>query len=126
MITREQYAEYLAAFNSNDFAGFTKFYADDVVLELPVATLRGRQAIVDFYTTVKAKVRETLTIGQFVSDERGLAVEADTVFEAIADAPDFVVRPMKKGDRLHSVSFIFYEVRDGKFSRIRSARFKMD
>jgi hypothetical protein len=125
MITREQYAEYLAAFNRNDFAGFTKFYADDVVLELPVATLKGRQAIVDFYTKVKAKVRETLTIGQFVSDEHGLAVEADTVFLATEDAPDFIVRPMKKGESIHSVSFIFYEHRNGKFTRIRSARFKM-
>jgi ketosteroid isomerase-like protein len=125
MITREQYAEYLAAFNRNDFAGFTKFYADDVVLELPVATLKGRQAIVDFYAKVKEKVRETLTIGQLIIDEKGLAVEADTVFEAIADASDFVVRPMKKGERLHSVSFIFYEHRDGKFTRIPSARFKM-
>lgn len=125
MITREQYAEYLAAFNRNDFAGFAKFYADDVVLELPVATLRGRQAIVEFYTKVKGQVRETLTVGQFVSDEHGLAVEADTEFLAIADAPDFIVRPMKKGDVIRSTSFIFYELRDGKFSRIRSARFKM-
>ncbi|HEY5210006.1 MAG TPA: nuclear transport factor 2 family protein [Stellaceae bacterium] len=125
MITREQYAEYLAAFNKNDFAGFTKFYAEDVVLELPVATLKGRQAIVDFYAKVKQSVRETLTVGQFISDAHGLAVEAETEFLAIADAPDFIVRPLKKGEAIHSVSFIFYEYRDEKFTRIRSARFKM-
>jgi len=125
MITREQYAEYLAAFNKNDFAGFTKFYADDVVLELPVATLKGRQAIVDFYAKVKQSVLETLTVGQFISDAHGLAVEAETEFLAIADAPDFIVRPLKKGEAIRSVSFIFYEHRDGKFTRIRSARFKM-
>src|SRR5665213_459333 len=124
MITREQYAEYLAAFNKNDFAGFTKFYADDVVLELPVATLKGRQAIVDFYAKVKQSVLETLTVGQFISDAHGLAVEAETEFLAIADAPDFIVRPLKKGEAIRSVSFIFYEHRDGKFTRIRSARFK--
>ncbi|HEX4112834.1 MAG TPA: nuclear transport factor 2 family protein [Stellaceae bacterium] len=126
MITREQYADYIAAFNRNDFAGFTKFYAEDVVLELPVATLRGRQAIFDFYAKVKATVRETLTIGQLVIDENGLAVEAETEFLALADAPDFIVRPLKKGEAIHSTSFILYEHRDGQFTRIRSARFKME
>jgi hypothetical protein len=125
MITREHYADYIAAFNRNDFSGFTKFYAENVVLELPVATLRGRQAIFDFYAKVKATVRETLTIGQLVIDEHGLAVEADTVFEAIADAPDFIVRPMRKGEVIRSTSFILYEHQGGQFTRIRSARFKM-
>jgi uncharacterized protein (TIGR02246 family) len=125
MITRDQYAQYVAAFNTNDFAGFAKFYAEDVVLELPVATLRGREAILDFYREVKAKIRETLKIGQLVIDEHGLAVEADTEFHAIVDAPDFIVRPMKKGETIRSVSFILYEHRDGKFTRIRSARYRM-
>jgi hypothetical protein len=125
MITRDQYARYIAAFNNNDFAGFAAFYADDVVLELPIATLRGRQAIVDFYTEVKKKIRETLTIGQLVLDEHGLAVEAETEFLAIEDAPDFIVRPLRKGEAIRSVSFILYEHRDGKFTRIRSARYRM-
>lgn len=125
MITREQYAQYIAAFNNNDFPGFTKFYAEDVVLELPVGTLRGRQAIFDFYAKVKERVRETLKVGQLVIDDRGLAVEIDTEFLALEDAPDFVVRPLKKGEAIRSTSFILYEHRDGKFTRIRSARFKM-
>ena len=125
MITREQYARYIAAFNNNDFAGFTEFYADDVVLELPMTTLRGRQAILDFYTEVKKRVRETLKVGQLVLDEHGLAVEVDTEFHAFEDAPDFIVRPMKKGESIKSVSFILYEHEGGKFTRIRSARYKM-
>jgi hypothetical protein len=125
MITREQYADYIAAFNRDDFAGFAKFYTDDVVLELPVATLRGRDAILGFYREVKKRIRETLKIGQLVIDQDGIAVEADTEFYCLEDWPDFVVRPMKKGESIHSISFIFYKLRDDKFAHIRSARFKM-
>jgi hypothetical protein len=125
MITREQYAHYIAAFNGNDFAGFAKFYAEDVVLELPLATLRGRQAILDFYAEVKKRIRETLTVGQLVIDEHGLAVAMATEFHAIEDAPDFIVRPMRKGETINSISFILYEHRGGQFTHIRSARFRM-
>jgi SnoaL-like domain len=125
MITREHYARYIAAFNNNDFAGLAEFYADDVVLELPIATLRGRQAILDFYLEVKRRVRETLKVGQLVIDDHGLAAELGTEFHAFEDAPDFIVRPMKKGDTIQSVSFILYRHEGGKFTRIRSARYKM-
>jgi ketosteroid isomerase-like protein len=124
MITRDQYADYIAAFNRDDFDGFAKFYADDVVLELPARTLRGRDAILAFYREVKKRMRETLKIGQLVIDEEGLAVEADTEFYCKEDWPDFIVKPMKKGESIRSVSFILYKIRDGKFAHIRSARFK--
>jgi len=119
---KNQFRDYIDCFNRNDFAGFSRYYTDDVVLELPRKQLRGRQAIVDFYREVKARVRETLQINQIVADEEGLAAEVATEFHALEDWPDFIVGPMRKGESINIVSFVMYRIRDGKFAHIRSAR----
>jgi ketosteroid isomerase-like protein len=48
-MNKQMFRDYIECFNRDDFAGFSRYYADDVVLELPKKELRGRQAIVDFY-----------------------------------------------------------------------------
>jgi sulfur carrier protein ThiS len=123
-MNKELFRHYIDSFNRDDFAGFSQYYADDVVLELPKKELRGRQAIIDFYKGVKARIRETLKINQVVADEEGLAAEVETEFLALEDWPDFIVAPMKKGDRIRIVSFVHYEIRGGRFAHIKSARFR--
>jgi hypothetical protein len=121
---KNQFRDYIDCFNRDDFAGFSKYYTDDVVLELPRKELRGRQAIVDFYREVKARIRETLQINQVVADEEGLAAEVATQFYALEDWPDFIVGPIRKGESIHIVSFVMYRIRDGKFAHIKSARLR--
>ena len=125
MLTKADFAAYINAFNNDDFPGFGKYYADDVLLELGQRQIRGRDGILDFYREVKARIRETLEIRQVVLDEEGLAAEVGTEFVALADWPEFVVRPVKQGDVIRLVSFVMYRIRDGKFAHIRSARFRM-
>ena len=117
-----QFRDYIECFNRNDFAGFSRYYTDDVVLELPRKVLRGRQAIVDFYKEVKARIRETLQINQVIADDEGLAAEVATEFYALQDWPDFIVAPIRKGESIHIVSFVHYVIRDGKFAHVKSAR----
>ncbi len=121
---KRQFHDYIDAFNRSDFEGFSRCYADDVVLELPSRELRGRQAIVDFYKVVKARVRETLQIKQVIADSEGLAAELDTEFYALEDWPDFIVGPLRKGESIRIVSFVHYRIRDGKFAHIKSARLR--
>lgn len=123
-MNKQMFRDYIDCFNRDDFAGFTRYYTDDVLLELPQKELRGRQAIVDFYRIVKARIRETLRISEIVADEEGLAAEVDTEFLALEDWPDFIVRPVKKGDSIRIVSFVHYKIRDGRFAHIKSARFR--
>jgi len=123
-MNKQMFRDYIDCFNRDDFAGFTRYYTDDVLLELPQKELRGRQAIVDFYRIVKARIRETLRIREIVADEEGLAAEVDTEFLALEDWPDFIVRPVKKGDSIRIVSFVHYKIRDGRFAHIKSARFR--
>ena len=46
-------------------------------------------------------------------------------FVALDDWPDFVSGPMRKGDVFRRRGLVMYTLRDGKFSRIRSARTKV-
>lgn len=123
-MNKSQFRDYIDCFNRNDFPGFSRYYTDDVVLELPRKLLRGPQAIVDFYKEVKARIRETLQINQVIADEEGLAAEVATEFYALEDWPEFIVAPIRKGESIHIVSFVHYVIRDGKFAHIKSARLR--
>ena len=54
-----EFADYMACFNGGDFPGFAKYFADDVLFEGRGRHLEGRAAVVDFYSMVKARMRET-------------------------------------------------------------------
>ena len=122
-MNKQLFADYIDSFNRDDFEGFSKYYAEDVVLELGKRkTLRGRQAIIDFYREVKARIRETLVIQNVVADEEGLAAEVATEFHALEDWPDFIAGPIRKGESIHIVSWVFYRIVNGRFQHIRSTR----
>jgi hypothetical protein len=121
---KRDFRHYIDCFNRNDFDGFSRYYTDDVILELPSKELRGREAIVEFYRVVKARIRETLQINQVIADSEGLAAEVATEFYALTDWPDFIVGPIKQGEAIRIVSFVHYRIRGGKFAHIKSARFR--
>lgn len=122
---RATYQRYLDAFMAQDFDGFSKFYADDVVFNLSGGKkiIHGRQGIVDFYRNVFERIREHLTVTWFAGDETSVAVEVDTVFTALPDWPDFLSKPMKAGEQFAITSWAHYTLKDGKFTHIRSVRY---
>ena len=121
-LTREQYLEYVELFNAND-PRFIKYYHDDVEFELANAKIKGAQAIRDFYAEVKAHIKETVTLTHFVSDATGVAAEIPTEFRVVKDWENgYFGRPLKVGMVMRIVSLGMYWVRDGKFTRIKSAR----
>jgi len=123
-MSRERFMAYIDAFNRNDPV-YADYYAKDVVLVIAGNTeLRGPQAIKDFYRGVKTQTTRTIQVNRFVSTPERIAVELQSEFLALEDAPDFTAGPMKKGDRIFINTFALYELRDGLFSRIRSAVFR--
>jgi len=124
-MTREDFERYIDCFNRNDFEGFSSFYADDVDFNLgDRKRIIGRAAIADFYRGVKAHIEEELTILDLIIAPDGLAMHNRTVFTTIKDWPDFELWPTKVGDVRTIESIVFYKVKDGKFTHIKSARFK--
>ena len=120
--TRDEFMEYITLFNNND-PGFTKFYHDDVVLELGTTQIRTPQGILDFYKDVKAHIHERVEVTHYISDATGIAAELPSEFKVYRDWPKgYFPRPLKAGEVLRIVSFVMYWVEDGKFRHIKSAR----
>lgn len=125
MTDEERLSRYMEAFNRGDYDSLCDFYCDDIQLVIGNGTeLVGKQAIVDFYRGVRSSTRRTITILQSFTSGNTLAAELESEFLAIEDAPDFTSGPMARGDRLYINSFALYDLRDGRFARIRAAVFR--
>ena len=113
---------YIAAFNRGDTAAYGAHYADDVILVIADHTeLRGRQAIFDFYAGVRAGTERTIEVVEVIARADLIAAELVSEFLATRDLPDFPSGPMRAGDRLAINSFVFYDLEQGKYKRIRAA-----
>ena len=122
-MNKQDFHNYIAAFNACDLDGFTHYYADDVVFDLSgKLVLTGRAAVRNFYQGVFQKVKEKLGVRTVVMDDRGLAADVDTEFKALVDDPGFVAGPIVVGRAIFIRSFIFYRIERGVFTRITARR----
>jgi hypothetical protein len=127
MTPEDRFRAYVQAFNASDWDRLRDFYAPDIRLVIGNGTeLEGRDAIIDFYGTVKSQTRRTIEILECFADGQTLAAEIESEFLAIVDAPDFAVRPMAKGDRYYLNSFVFYDFEGTLYTRIRAATFRRE
>lgn len=125
IISVESLKAYIDAFNRGDTETYGKYYAEDVVLVIAgEKELRGHQAIFDFYKGVRANAQRTIQVNKVISSGNHIAVELQSEFVALEDDPNFIAGPLKKGGRIFINTFVLYDLRDGKFARIRSAVFK--
>ena len=118
--------QYVNWFNAND-PRFLEFYHPDVVLELGNATLKGSNAIRDFYNQVKAHIHEKVEVTHYVSDATGIAAELPSEFKVYKDwpTPNYFNRPLKAGEVFRVISLGMYQMEDGKFHHIKAARYKL-
>jgi hypothetical protein len=124
-MSRERYMDYVRKFNAND-PSFIEFYHGDVILELRDQELHGARAIRDFYAEVKAHIHETVQVSHYIADATGIAAELPSEFKVYKDwdSPYFK-RHLKAGEVLRTVSFGLYWVKDGRFTHIKAARYKL-
>ena len=122
---RDWFENYLSAFNRADFDGFGAYYAEDVEFAGQAAALSGRQAVLDFYRQVRSYLDEEVRLITFVGapDGRRIIAELETRLYAIRDWPEMPTGAMRQGDRRRSIVFAVYDIADGHFARIRTARF---
>lgn len=124
-LSRERYLQYVSWFNAND-PRFIEFYHPDVELELANTTIKGAQAIRDFYAEVHAHIHEKVDVTHYVADATGVASVLPTEFRCYRDWPDgYFRRPLKAGEVFRVVSFGMYWVQDGRFTQIKTARYKL-
>src|SRR5581483_2141120 len=123
-LTEGEYRDYIAAFNRRDFAHFSRYYAPGVEFQGRGGHFFGRDAVVEFYQQVHARMRETIEIRQVVSSEQGLVADLVTELEALEDWPDFPTGPMTRGQIRRSQNFVWYEVSGKQFTRVRAAHYR--
>lgn len=123
-----RFRDYIAAFNAHDYTRLVDYYDPEVELVIGNGTtLRGRQAIVDFYRNVNDATTRQIEILQAFSDGATLAAEIQSEFLALRDAPDFSSGPIARGDRYYLNSFALYDLGpDRRFRRIRAAVFRRE
>jgi hypothetical protein len=126
VMSKERYLQYVGWFNEND-PRFLEFYHPDVVLELGNATLKGANAIRDFYAEVKAHIHEKVEVSHYIADATGIGAELPTEFRVYKDwpEPNFFRRPLKAGEVYRVISFGLYWIEDGLFRQIKAARYKL-
>jgi len=122
--TRAWFDRYIDAFNRSDFDTFGGYYADDIRFEGQGGSFSDRASVLDFYRNVKSRIDETLTVLGFTSAPDRISAELRTTLVAREDWPDFPTGAMRRGEQRESVNFVTYDIKDGKFVRIRSARFR--
>jgi predicted acyl esterase/ketosteroid isomerase-like protein len=122
--TEADYRRYIAAFNRSDFAEFSRYYAPDVEFQGRGGHFCGRDAVVDFYRQVHARVHEKIEIRQLVMGDRALVADLITELEALEDWPDFPTGPLTRGEIRRSQNFVWYDLAAGEFSRVRAAHYR--
>ncbi len=70
---------------------------------------------------MKSRVRETLTLHGIVVGPHAIVADVETELYALADWPDFPTGPLGRGETRRSQNFIWYDVAEDRFTRIRSA-----
>jgi ketosteroid isomerase-like protein len=122
-MSAERFAAYIDAFNRDDYAAFGDFYSPDVQLVIAgKRELMGREAIFDYYRTVKSQTRRTIQVNRLIIAPNRVGAELQSEFLALQDLPEFIAGPLRNGDRTFINTFVIYELRSGKFTRIRSAQ----
>ena len=121
---RAWFERYLEAFNRGDLERVGSYYDEAIEFHGQAATLQGRAALLGFYREVMTRVTETVEILSFAGSADRIAAELRTTLEAKADWLELRTGPLRQGERRQSVNFIFYDVRDNRFTRVRSARFQ--
>lgn len=118
------YLDYVLAFNTQNTDRFTQFYDDGIEVTLPSLSepLRGKAAIKAFYEDMYRTVHEEIDVTSIIMDDGGIAVDFVCRFAAIADAPDFVVGPLRAGEQYEIDMFVHYELRNQRIYRVKVAR----
>lgn len=118
----ERFYSYVACFNEGDFDRLRDYYAEDVeIVNGAGVVMRGPDEVFAFYREVRATTQRTIKVLRALADEHHVFAELESEFLATTDNPDFASGPMREGDRLYINTIAVYQVRDGRFIRVRAA-----
>ncbi|NLD36754.1 MAG: nuclear transport factor 2 family protein [Desulfatiglans sp.] len=125
-MTREEFDVYLKKFNSRDYDGFLKYFADDFEMVHVGGSFKTRESVKKFYAFLHNYIKESVIVDRFVSDEYNVVLEARVQIEGVKElTPEAVaasdwpkLTPLKVGQKAVIPQFIHYHLEKGKFKKV--------
>ena len=123
-MSREDFAAYVQAFNTQDPEIFArKYFTPDVTFERRDHRItRGMEQYIKEYYASHDGLTEVLNPQRVLIDGNNIAMEVNVDFAATKDQPNFIIQPMRAGDKLMVKLFVFYTIRAGRIAHVKSAR----
>lgn len=123
-MTRADYLRYIGIFNQGNTDAYGDYYHPEATLERGDLRLEGKQAILEFYREFHQHVDQHIDVLDFLANKDRVAVELMSSFQARSDWSHPFAGTMTKGQKRKANTFVHYNMRDGKFVLIRSARYR--
>jgi ketosteroid isomerase-like protein len=117
-VSREFFASYYATYNRVDPEALGRFYAEDVVLTSAQGEVRGREALLGTYRYITSLFSDQMTPETMIVDGDRAAIEITDRFVALAEVPEFLGRPWKKGETYTLKLCAVYTLKNGQIARI--------
>lgn len=116
---RQEFARYLQALKTHDYATFKQYYTDDYRAYFDGGTF-DRDSVVEVEKGLASICDTNLEILQFVLDSEGAAIHAIMEMRFTQDAPPgFPLGPRKAGERVKTRFCGFYRLRGDKICEFR-------
>lgn len=121
MLTADDLARYVDAFNRGDDAAYGAFYAPDVQFRNGGGTaLVGRDAILAHYRGMRERIDRVMCLRAVSVGEHALAAALASTFVAKVDGVALAGETLARGDRLELESMALYEVANDRFVRVEA------
>lgn len=119
-MTRDDLIQYFEDYNSGRYEKAVEHYAEDAVFVMPgdEPDHFGKENILRWFQERGTGYTEKLIPQNILISPDKIAVELTAEYEAEEDVPAFPIKPLKKGERLSREDGIFYDLRDGKITRV--------
>ncbi len=123
---RSTYDRYLAAFNARDYRTVLDFWADEFEASFAGVVLRNGNDLLRFYEFLHSYVSEVISIADFLSNDRLLALRAQVRIEgrrelsrATLEAAGYGgLHPVQAGQVIEIPQLIMYRLDHGKFTKV--------
>jgi hypothetical protein len=115
---RNRFDDYIRRFNAKDATAFDDYLAPDMRLRNGRLEYSGVEGMKRHYATIWASMEETLEVLHYVTDGDQAAVVMHTHFQVRKDCETSPFGPVFRGECFDYEGVIFYEITDGRFSRI--------
>lgn len=119
-MTKEDMLQYFENYNAGRYEKAVEHYADDAVFVMPgnEPDHIGKANILKWFKERSVGYTEKLIPRNILIAPDIMAVELTAEYEAHEDIPDFPIKPLKKGEKLSREDGAFYDLIDGKITRV--------